>query len=134
MAKPPESQQIVVETFKAEEQDLAKKVAGPFNTYTAQLNEILNNNLTFTDNFLGSIKTFILVKGEQSISFKYEHTEKPVGLWVVGYSNRSNTSEVLAAAVSAQWSYDGKGTITVDRFGGLTSGDSYSVTLIVISG
>lgn len=133
MARVPESQQIIAETFKKEEQELVQKIADPFNTYTEQLNGILTNNLTFTDNFLGSVKSFQL-QGEQSIAFKYDFTEKPIGLWIVAFSNLSDTSEVLTSGVSAQWLYDGKGTITINRIAGLTTGKTYLVTLIIISG
>lgn len=133
MARIPETQRIVPETFDKSEQGIATKIADPFNTYTEQLNGILTNNLTFTDNFLGAVKSFQL-KGEDSLSFKYDIQQAPVGLWVVGYSNITTPTEVLSTGVSAQWSYDGKGTITIQRMSGLTTGKTYLVTLIVISG
>jgi hypothetical protein len=133
MAGVPESQQIIPELFKQEDQDIAKKIAEPFNTYVEQLNEILNNNLTFTDNMLGSVKTFNL-KGESSVAFKYDYEQKPIGLWVIAYNNLDTPTEVLTTGVTAQWTYDGKGTITVQRFSGLTTGQTYKVTFIAISG
>ena len=133
MATVPERQQIVPEEFKQEDQEAAGKIAGPFNTYVEQLNEILNKNLTFTDNFRGAVRT-INIKGDSSQTFRYGVREKPIGLWVVSYNNLSDPTETLTSGVSAQWSFDGAGNITVKRISGLTPADTYAVTLVIISG
>lgn len=133
MANVPEQQQIIAEDFEKKYQELVSKLAEPVNTYIEQLNEILNKNLTFGDNFRGELKTITMVAGTP-LKFKYNNTAKPIGLWVVNYSNLGNSTEELGAAVQAQWTYDGKGNITVDKITAAVGGDTYSLTLMIISG
>lgn len=133
MANVPEKQQIVPEDFKREEQEVASKIADPFNTYVEQLNEILDQGLTFADNLRADIRS-IEVTGGSPITFSYSQQAKPVGLWIVSYSNLTTPTEVLTTAVQAQWTYDGRGNITLNNLTGLTGGDKYNVTLIAISG
>ena len=133
MANVPEQQQIVPEDFKKEYQDMVSKIADSFNTYVEQLNEILNKNLTFGENFRGELKTVTVVGGE-ALKFRYNNTAKPIGLWVVDYSNLTNADEVLPDAVQAQWTYDGKGNITIDNVTAILALQTYTLTIMIISG
>jgi hypothetical protein len=133
MANIPERQQIVPEDFKKDDQETAAQIADPFNTYVEQLNEILNQNLTFSDNFRGQVKTLDIIAG-QPISFKYAKTAKPIGLWIMNYSNLTDPTEVLTVAVQIQWSFDGQGNISIDNVTGLTATETYRLTFIAISG
>ncbi len=133
MANVPEAQQIVAEEFKEDDQELASKIAAPFNSYTEQLNEILNQNLTFADNMRGVVKTMTLVGGEE-LKFKYGRDDKPIGMWLVSARNLSSPGTTLSAAPFLEWEYDGKGNITIKSTPGLTTDESYQVTFIIISG
>jgi len=133
MANVPERQQIVPEDFDKEDQDAAGRIAGPFNTYVEQLNEILNNNLTFSDNFRGAVKILTL-SGDQSVTFRYDRREAPVGMWVVNYRNVDDSSDVVTDPVSVQWRYDGQGNIVITKVAGLDSAKNYSVTFFIVSG
>lgn len=136
MANVPEQQQIVPEDFEKKYQDLVSQLANPLNTYIEQLNEILNKNLTFGDNFRGELKTVTVVAGTP-LKFKYNNTAKPVGLWVVNYSNLDDPDEELDDAVQAQWTFDGKGNITIDKVTALTllpQPLTYTLTIMIISG
>jgi hypothetical protein len=133
MANVPEHQRITSEDFKQKDQELVAQMSDPINTYIEQLNEILNKNLTFSDNFRGELKT-VEVVGGTPFTFKYSNLAKPVGLWIVDFSNLTTPAEVLTVAVQAHWSYDGKGNITLDTVTGLAVDDIYSLTIIAISG
>jgi hypothetical protein len=133
MANVPESQQIIPEDFKKDDQDAASKIAGSFNTYTEQLNEILDQNLTFTDNIRGELKILNYIAGE-TLKFKYGRKDKPVGLWLVNYRNLDTPTEILAVAVGMQWEQDGEGNITLLAVPGLTASETYQLTLLIISG
>lgn len=133
MANVPEKQQIVPEDFRPDEQELAAKIADPVNTYIEQLNGILDNGLTIADNLRAEIRV-VNVTGGQPTTFSYARSSKPVGLWVIDYSNITDPTEVLSVAVQAKWSYDGRGNITLNNVTGLTGGEKYNITLIAISG
>lgn len=133
MANIPEKQQIVPEDFEEDYQDSASIIAQSFNTYVDQLNEILSSNLTFSDNIRGLVRTFVL-KGDGTVTFKYDLTDKPTGIWPISYYNVDDIEETITAGVSVQWSYDGAGNITIKRVGGLDPAKTYSVTIIVIAG
>jgi hypothetical protein len=133
VANVPEQQQIVPEDFEKKNQDMVAKIADPINTYIEQLNEILNKNLTFAENFRGELKT-VTVVGGVPLKFKYNNTAKPIGMWVLDYSNLTDPTEVLTAAVQAQWTPDGKGNITIDNVTAITATETYTLTIMIISG
>jgi hypothetical protein len=133
MANTPEKQQIVPEDFKKEEQELASKIAQPFNTYVDQLDEILNRNLTFGDNLRCDLRTLQVTAGTP-VTFKYAQSGKPIGMWVINYSDITDPSAVPTTAVQPQWSYDGRGNITINNVTGLTASHKYNITIIAISG
>lgn len=133
MANVPEKQQIVPEDFKPDEQEMAGKIAGAFNPYVEQLDNILDNGLTVGDNLRAEIRV-VEVTGGQPTTFSYARSSKPVGLWVIDYRNTTDPTEVLTVAVQAKWSYDGRGNITLENVTGLTGGENYNITVIAISG
>ena len=134
MAKPPELTQIRPEDFKQEDREMAQTLAGVLNNFILQITQLLNQSLTFTDNFSSEVREFT-IDGADSLTFKLNTVETPKGVILLQYRNTTTPTEVLTAAVGVpQWSTDGRGNITVEAIPGLTNGNNYAITLLVISG
>jgi hypothetical protein len=134
MSKPPELTQIRPEDFKQEDQEMAGILAGVLNNFILQITQLLNQSLTFGDNFSSEIKE-LTVKGDASVTFKLNTVTTPVGLLLLQFRNTSNPTTAESSAVSTpQWSYDGRGNITIQQLQGLTAADTYVIKVLVISG
>ena len=132
MAQVPEAPQINPEAFKKEYRELVSKLAGPINQYAELLNEVLNKNLTFGDNFRGEIKTLNFAAGETTKKFKFE-SGTPNGLWVIGQQNLTDPSVLNTEVVQAQWKWDGKSNIEITSILGLNSSYKYDITFIIVA-
>lgn len=134
MSKPPELFQISPEDFDKEDRKVGAVMAGLLNNFLLQVIQLLNQSLTFADNFSAEIKT-ITIEGGESLTFKLQTVKSPLGVTLQKFQNLSTESEVVATAVSTpQWSFDGKGNITIEAIPGLTNADTYLVTFLIISG
>ena len=133
MAQVPESPQINPESFPKDDRDLVTRISGPITEYTELLNEGLNQNLTFEENFRGEVRTLTFDKGKTTEKFKYNGNGTPIGLWVVNQQNITSPSTINTNAVQIQWNWDGKGNINITNVVGLNAAYKYNLTVIIIA-
>ena len=127
MAVVPESQEIVVEEFKSEDQDMAGRIAGPFNDLSLQLIQVLNKALTIDENMRGETRTFTFNTDTLEKTFKYNGAGTPTTLFIGDISAEPTT------AIMPFWSHDGKGNVTVKLIGTLAINTDYNVTFIILA-
>jgi len=132
MAQVPESPQINPEAFKEDEREMVAKIVDPINEYTNLVNEALNQNLTFDENFRGEIKSVRFLEGETTKTFKFTKG-KPAALWVVSQRNVTNPSLLNTEVVQAQWKWDGKDNVEITSILGLDVAYRYDITFIIVA-
>lgn len=127
MATVPASQSIKPEDFKSEDQEMVGQIAQPFNSFTEQMVETINNDLTFGENFRGETRTFTFTSDSDEVTFRYNGKGVPAHIWITRVSN------IPGSALMPYWSQDGKGNITVKIIGMLTADIDYNITFIIVS-
>lgn len=132
MAQVPEAPQINPEAFPKDQQELVSKLAGPINQYAELLNEVLNQNLTFGDNFKGEVKTLTFAAGETTKKFRFTKGV-PIGLWVINQRNLTSPATLNTNVVQAQWEWDGKNNIEIKSILGLSASYKYDITFIIVA-
>ncbi len=134
MAQPPELVQLNPEDFEKKDRELVARLADTVNGFLSAVPEVFNRGLTFGENFAGETRTLTMTGG-QPLTFRYSGGGIPRILLVGGFRNLDNSSEILSTAVSLpQWSYDGRGSITVQAIPGLTSGQKYAIIFTITRG
>jgi hypothetical protein len=128
MSVVPESIEIMVETFKKEDQEAASLIAGPFNTFVLQMIQSINQSLTINENMLGETRTFKFNSTSLETTFKYNGKGMPKHM-VISYVDKEPET-----AIMPYWSQDGKGNITVKILGTLTVDIDYNITFIILAG
>jgi hypothetical protein len=96
----------------------------------------LNRNLTFSENFRAEYKTFTLTAGATANLNKFRFTTslklKPVGVLPLYVTELGGDYVVLTNPYSIpSWRWE-SGQIVIESITGLTSGEQYSVTVLVI--
>jgi len=114
MSVVPESQEILVENFKKEDQEVAGLIARSFNTFNIQMIQAINQSLTVDENMLGETRTFTFTSTSLEKTFKYNGNGTPRHMII------SAVDKEPLAAITPYWSQDGKGNITVKIVGGYT--------------
>jgi hypothetical protein len=132
--KLPTISRLVVEDFPKEIQGWAGKLFEPLNTFMGKMKSGLDKSITVNDNLSGQIRTLQVknVSASSPVSFSYKSSRSPQVVVIGGIYNKDNPTESLTNAVSLQWSYDGKGTITIKNVPGLTADKNYLLTLLIL--
>ena len=78
MSKPPELVQIRPEDFPKEQRATGNIIAATMNNFLLQITELLNQSLTFADNFNAELKTLVYKPSEQT-KFKLNTVARPAG-------------------------------------------------------
>jgi hypothetical protein len=127
LANVPELQSLKASDFPEDFQESAARIAAPFNAFTSQANNALNQNLTFGQNFRGEVKSFDFTQTSKEITFKYSGAGTPSHILVTKLSALPQT------AITPYWINDGRGNVTVTLVGDLNASDTTTVTLLVIA-
>lgn len=134
MAQPPPNVQLTPESYDQKDRPVVKGLAGSLNTWLLAVTSALQRSLTFTDNFAGDTRTIRFTEG-QPLTFKYNGAGKPTLLLLGGYRNVTNPNEVITTAVGhPQWSWDGRGNITIAAIPGLTATNVYDLSVSIQPG
>lgn len=128
MSTVPESQEILVESFKQDEREMVSRIASPFNNFVLQMIQSINQSLTINENMLGETRTFDFTTSSPTKTFKYNGNGTPRHMII------SNISAKPETALTPYWSQDGKGNITVEIIGTLTASVKYNITFIILGG
>ena len=128
MSSVPESQEILVEEFKKEDQEVAGKIASSFNDFTVQMIQAINQSLTIDENMLGETRTFTFTSTSLEKTFKYNGNGTPRHMVISRIDNEPGSP------LTPYWSQDGKGNITVKIIGTLAVSTDYNITFIILAG
>jgi len=135
MSKPPELTQIRPEDFKQDDREMAGILAGVLNNFILQITQLLNQSLTFSDNFSSEVRDFNHKIADSELTFKLNTVKTPRGVILLQFRNLDDPTVLEATAVSTpQWEHDGKGNVTINPILGLTTDTTYAITVLVISG
>ena len=128
MSQVPETQEIRVELFPEKDQETVSLIAGPFNDFTIQMTEAVNQSLTIDENMRGATKTLTFNTNNITKTFKYSGKGTPRHLFI------SNIDNEPSAVIMPHWTQDGKGNITVKIIGTLDANVDYNITFIILAG
>ena len=111
----------------------------PINNFISQATYALTNQLTFTDNFLATIKQVTISTTDFPYTFNHGLTVQPMIMFIGQIQESVNgtavaTPTILTTPAIAQWVLGSNGTsIQVLNITGLTAGKNYNVTFVVIA-
>lgn len=138
MAKLPLIQSIKREDFKEISKDLGEfldHLLRPLNLFIGSVYDALNGNLTFGDNITAVKKEFTLVAGATAAdnTFTFTHTLKKAaeGLLLLQVIQIADNYAPITSAVYLSWR-KGVQQIVIDSITGLTAGETYNFTVLVI--
>ena len=105
------------------------------NLFTETIWNILNKNVTVSDNIDAYIYTFSLLAGasasNNTATFTPTISHTPQAVFVGNCVDAAAYSSPLSSAVYCSWTYNGS-QIQIQSITGLTSGHTYSITLVVL--
>lgn len=111
----------------------------PINNFISQATYALTNQLTFTDNFLATIKQVTIATTDLPYTFNHGLTVQPTIMFIGQIQEAVNGTPVgnptiLTTPAIAQWVLGSNGTsIQILNVTGLTTGKSYNITFVVIA-
>lgn len=130
MANVPAEIEITTEEFKKDDQDLVEKLAEPLIRFSQETSSALRG-LTMA-NWNGELRN-VSITGNGPASFKYDKG-KPIGVSIVNWQNQTDSTATVTSAVSVDWKFDGKQTITLNHVAGLSASNRYLLTVTIING
>lgn len=134
MAQPPPNVQLTPEGYDQKDRPVVSRLAGSLNTWILAVTTAFQKSLTFSENFAGDTRVLRYTAG-QPLTFKYNGSGKPTIMLLGQYRNITNPNEVISTAVGhPQWSWDGRGNITISTIPGLTSTNVYDISLSIQPG
>jgi hypothetical protein len=107
----------------------------PLNLFLDSVYTALNKNLTFGDNIRAQIKTYQLTAGVASTNNAFTFTTtlaRPQGVILLSVIQQGSTYVPLTEAVSIPSWRSSDGVVYIDSVTGLTAGQLYNVTVLVI--
>lgn len=134
MAQLSNIKRIIKEQLPSDVQKWIDALLIPLNNAISQFTYALTSQLTISDNFLGSVKTFTLKTSDFPFTFQHSLNVKPKILLLGQIIDTSSNPAVFTAGPVPQWNIgsDGK-TIVIQTITGLDPTRSYSVTVVVLA-
>jgi hypothetical protein len=132
MSKPPEIISLDEKGVDKKYADIMKYLASVLNPFFQQVHQTLNKSLTFSENFLGSVKS-LTVTGGSSVSFKYDGGGSPQGILLVSISPQSGSSVIAETIGIPQWYKSSTTELTIHPIKGLVSGVKYQIMVVIIA-
>jgi hypothetical protein len=115
--------------------DWFTRFLGDINSFTETIWNALNRNLTISDNIDAQVYTFTLTAGagasNNTTTFQTTLKHTPQAVFVGNVLNTTAYAAAPTAAVWASWSFTNP-QIAINAITGLTSGQSYQITLVVL--
>lgn len=105
------------------------------NSFTEIVWNILNQNITPSDNIDSQVYTFSILAGataaNNTLSFQSTMNHNPSALLVGSVTNQAAYSVPLTTAVGIQWTQSGT-TISITGITGLVAGKTYTITVVLL--
>lgn len=138
MARIPTTKRFILEDFPKEVRKWFDKFLGGINDFILNVNNALNNNLTFSENMSAQLSTVkIQTDGSGDLfgtySFKNNLKGNAAGVWIVRIQDLAANPEAVDNGVCVDWS-NGDGQIVINNVTGLTADKEYNITFIAITG
>jgi hypothetical protein len=134
MAGLPKIRRILKEDLR-EAPSWFSKLLDPINTFMDSVYNAMNKNQTFGENVKGQIKSFQVTAGAGAVNNTFFFTttvSNPAGVILIrAIQNGSTFVPLTSAPTIASWRH-GDGMIYVDSITGLTAGQKYTITILVI--
>ena len=134
IAKLTNIKRIIKEQMPADVQKWIDTLLYPLNNAISQITYALANQLTISDNFLGSVKTQQVTTKSFPLTFKHGLSVKP-GILFIGYiADTSSNPAIFTTAPFAQWHIPTDTTsVVIDTITGLDATKTYNVTFVILS-
>lgn len=134
MAKLSNVKRIIKEQLPSSVQQWIDQLLFPINNAISQFTYALGNQLTITDNMLGSVKTFTLQSNQFPFTFSHGLSIQPKILFIGQINDTASSPATFTTAPYAQWSVGNTGsTIVVTTITGLDPAKQYNVTFVVLA-
>lgn len=138
MARIPTTKRFILEEFPKEVRKWFDKFLTGINDFILNVNNALNNNLTFTENMSAQISTVKIqtdVSGDLvgSYSFKNNLKGSAVGVWIIKIQDLAVNPTPVIDGVCVDWN-NGDGQIMINNITGLAATKNYNITMIAITG
>lgn len=125
---------IIKEQLPSDVQKWIDQLLLPINNAISQLTYALTNQLTISDNFLGTVKTFTLKTSDFPFTFRHGLAVKPKILMLGQIQDTAASPSTFTVAPYVQWSLGSDGaTIIINTITGLDPAKSYSLTLVILA-
>lgn len=134
MAQLSNIKRIIKEQLPADVQKWIDALLIPLNNAISQFTYALTSQLTISDNFLGSVKTFTLTQSDFPFTFQHGLNTKPKILFIGQILDTASNPATFTNGPVPQWAVGGNGsTIVIQTITGLDPSRTYSVTLVVLA-
>lgn len=133
MAKLTNIKRIIKEQLPSDVQKWIDNLLIPINNAISQFTYALSNQLTITDNFLGSVKQFQLTTTQFPFTFKHGLGIKPAILFIGQIQDTTANPAIFTVGPVAQWEQGTDGTtVVIKSITGLDSSKQYTVTFVIL--
>lgn len=134
MAKINNIKRILKEQLPSDVQKWIDNLLFPLNNAISQFTYALTNQLTISDNFLGSVKSFTLKNADFPFTFSHGLNVKPKIVFIGQIQETtSGTPANFTVGPVIQWEVGSTGSnILIRTITGLDSAKSYTVTVVVL--
>lgn len=133
MAKLANIKRIIKEQLPADVQKWVDQLLIPINNAISQFTYALTNQLTISDNMLGSVKSFTLSSAQFPFTFAHGLTIQPKILFIGQINDTAASPATFTVAPYAQWTIGSTGsTVVVNTITGLDPTKQYNVTFVLL--
>ena len=132
MAKLPPVRRIRAENFRPEQQQWIDTLLNPINDFFENAYFALNQNLTVGLNVAGEYRDLLVDPNDGAITLTPGFPRRVKGVWVVRAQENSGAPTPLTNPVWAYWVDLGNGQIRIENISGLTAGNQYFITLLIL--
>ncbi len=105
------------------------------NSFTEIVWNILNQNITPSDNIDSQVYSFSVLAGaaasDNTLNFQSTMNHNPAAMLVGSVVDQAAYSVPLTAAVGVQWTQSGT-TINITGISGLVAGETYTITVVLL--
>lgn len=136
MAKLPTLRRLFKGDFKPEHGELVDKLITSINNGFDNVYDALNNKITLKNNILCDIKDFSIQVNSSGIptnalvlNVSFASTVSIVSVGKI--TNSSNPQSFPAGGVTITWEQESAGFIKIKHITGLTSGETYSIRVVI---
>jgi hypothetical protein len=141
--KLPSFRRIYSGDFNSQYKGLLDQLSGTINTGIEALYQVLNNNVSFSDNIACTVATVNVTvdsKGNTvgNCTFKLSNTQPIIGVFPIMCKNNTNTSAAPVGGIFITYTTSSNATtssnsVVVTNVTGLTAGNQYSITMIALN-